>query len=72
MRAPPGCRDCRSPAASGSPCCCSTWAVALVGFLVNGIFLSVLYYPNFWLLLGFTVAAKQVARTLDADGSPTD
>lgn len=34
---------------------------SLVGFLVSGIFISVLYYPNFWILMGFVVSLKSVA-----------
>jgi probable O-glycosylation ligase (exosortase A-associated) len=41
--------------------------VSLVGFAVTGAFISVLYYPHFWVLVGFVLAlqgavAKQRAR----------
>ncbi len=32
--------------------------VSLVGFLVSGAFVTVLYYPHFWYLLGFAVALR--------------
>lgn len=32
---------------------------SLIAYLVSGIFISVLYYPHFWLLLAFTLALKQ-------------
>lgn len=35
---------------------------ALVGYLVSGVFLSVLYYPHFWLLLAFSLAIAKVAK----------
>src|SRR5439155_3810162 len=35
---------------------------ALVGFLVSGFFVTVLYYPFFWINLGMTVALSQAAR----------
>jgi O-antigen ligase len=35
---------------------------ALVGFLVSGFFVTVLYYPFFWINLGMTVALNQSAR----------
>jgi len=35
---------------------------ALLGYLVSGIFLSVLYYPHFWILIAITVAIRNVAE----------
>jgi O-antigen ligase len=32
----------------------------LLGYLVTGIFISVLYYPNFWLLMGFTLSLRKI------------
>lgn len=32
---------------------------SLVGYLASGVFLSVLYYPNFWLLMGFAVSLRK-------------
>jgi O-antigen ligase len=43
---------------------------AMVGYLVSGIFVSVLYYPHFWLLMGMTVALRQVAERAFAEKSP--
>jgi len=33
----------------------------LISFLVSGAFISVLYYPNFWILLGFIAALKAIS-----------
>ncbi len=33
---------------------------SLVGYLVSGTFISVLYYPHFWILLAFMAALKKV------------
>jgi hypothetical protein len=33
---------------------------SLVGYLVSGIFISVLYYPNFWLLMGFALSLRRI------------
>ena len=33
---------------------------SLIGFLVSGIFISTLYYPNFWVTMGFAVALRRV------------
>ena len=42
---------------------------ALVGFLVCGFFVTVLYYPYFWINLAMTTslyeAAKRWAKTID-------
>lgn len=42
--------------------------LAMVGFLASGAFLSVLYYPHIWILLGFS-AALQRASLRSEDGS---
>jgi O-antigen ligase len=34
---------------------------SLVGFLVSSIFISTLYYPNFWVTMGFIVALRRIA-----------
>jgi len=33
---------------------------SLIGYLVSGIFISVLYYPNFWLLMAFTLCFRHL------------
>jgi O-antigen ligase len=38
-------------------------AGSLVGYLVTGTFISVFYYPCFWVVMGFIVALKNAART---------
>jgi probable O-glycosylation ligase (exosortase A-associated) len=40
---------------------------SLIGFLVGGTFISVLYYPNFWILMGFVVALKKIALAKQKD-----
>lgn len=39
---------------------------ALVGYLVSGFFVTVLYYPYFWINLAMTVALNNVARSESA------
>jgi O-antigen ligase len=34
--------------------------VSLIGFLVSSIFISTLYYPNFWVAMGFVVALRRI------------
>ncbi len=36
---------------------------AMVSYIVNGYFVTVLYYPFFWVNLAFTVALHAIART---------
>jgi O-antigen ligase len=33
---------------------------SLIGFLVSSIFISTLYYPNFWVTMGFVVALRRI------------
>jgi O-antigen ligase len=33
---------------------------SLIGYLVSGFFISVLYYPSFWILMGFVLALRKV------------
>lgn len=35
---------------------------AFIGYLVSGIFLSVLYYPHFWLFVAFSLAIANVGK----------
>lgn len=35
---------------------------SLIGFLTAGIFISILYYPSFWVLMGFVVALRKLAQ----------
>jgi putative inorganic carbon (HCO3(-)) transporter len=44
--------------------------LALVGYLVSGAFITVLYYPHFWILLGLT-AALHTAAARPAAAQPT-
>jgi O-antigen ligase len=42
----------------------------LVGYLASGAFLSVLYYPNFWLLMGFTLSLRKILERRQGIGIP--
>jgi O-antigen ligase len=33
---------------------------ALVSYLVSGAFISILYYPNLWILMGFVISLKKI------------
>src|SRR5207249_1282997 len=50
---------------------------SLIGFLVSSIFISTLYYPNFWVTMGFVVALRRIvtlepSRGADAMASNKD
>ena len=48
---------------------------AMLGYLVSGAFLSVLYYPHFWFLIALTVSLKNIVdsqfRNLDFSNMKT-
>ncbi len=46
--------------------------LSLVAFLVSGAFISILYYPNAWIVMGFTVALRRTALELYEDGPTSD
>jgi O-antigen ligase len=33
---------------------------SMIAYLVSGAFISVLYYPNFWIFMGFVISLKQI------------
>ena len=41
--------------------------LALVGYLTSGVFLSVLYYPHLWVLLGLSVAVNRLCVNKQPD-----
>jgi putative inorganic carbon (HCO3(-)) transporter len=40
---------------------------ALIGYLVSGFFVTVLYYPYFWINLSMTVALNNISKTVHAN-----
>jgi O-antigen ligase len=46
--------------------------ISLVGFLVTGAFITVLYYPHFWLLTAFSVVLKRQLNAILADQNLED
>lgn len=43
--------------------------VSLIGFLVSSIFISTLYYPNFWVAMGFVVALRRIVTLEPSRGA---
>jgi O-antigen ligase len=35
---------------------------SLIAYLVSGVFISTLYYPNFWFFMGFVLSLKNITR----------
>jgi probable O-glycosylation ligase (exosortase A-associated) len=60
--------DSRQPAlfadAPDIPLLARAMIVSMFGLFVSGAFISVLYYPHFWVLIGFTVALYMAAPPL--------
>jgi hypothetical protein len=42
---------------------------SLIGYLVSSIFISTLYYPNFWILMGFIVCLVQITCAANEEHS---
>lgn len=40
---------------------------SLIGFIVSGVFISILWYPSLWIMIGLVVALRNIA-----DGKPSD
>jgi hypothetical protein len=40
---------------------------SLIGFIVSGIFVSVLWYPSLWVMIAFVVALRNISET-QSDG----
>lgn len=40
----------------------SAMEASLLGYLASGVFISVLYYPNFYLLMGFTLSLRKIVE----------
>ena len=45
---------------------------ALIGYLVSGFFVSVLYYPYFWINMAMTVALNNITLSTAVLGARTD
>ncbi len=46
---------------------------SMIGFLVSGAFISILYYPNFWFSMGFIVSLKNIVmNNLNESTTSTD
>lgn len=44
--------------------------LAMVGFMASGAFLSVLYYPHIWILLGFSAALQRASLRNESAAAP--
>ncbi len=43
---------------------------AMIGFLVSGSFVTVLFYPYLWFAIGLTAALEQMVRNIQPEGAP--
>lgn len=62
----------RDPPAIEMALLAKAMVASMVSFFVCGSFISVLYYPHFWFLLGFVITLARVARTWLAETPATN
>jgi probable O-glycosylation ligase (exosortase A-associated) len=43
---------------------------SLIAYLVSGIFISILYYPNLWIIMGFVISLKRILYARCGDLQP--
>jgi len=60
----------RDPPAIEMALLAKAMVVSLFSYFVCGTFISVLYYPHFWFLLGFVITLAKVARTWLEEAPP--
>lgn len=41
---------------------------SLIGFIVSGVFISILWYPSLWIMLGLVVALRNLSETQSREG----
>lgn len=51
---------------------CFAVEASLIGYFVSGVFISILYYPNLWLMIGFAIALRNAARRIVDARAPSD
>ena len=43
---------------------------SLIGFIVSGVFISILWYPSFWIMMAFVVALRNISETQSEGALP--
>ena len=43
---------------------------SLIGFIVSGVFISILWYPSLWIMLAFVVALRNISETQSGEALP--
>ncbi|MEK9142607.1 MAG: O-antigen ligase family protein, partial [Nitrospirota bacterium] len=43
---------------------------SLIGFIVSGIFISILWYPSLWIMMAFVVALRNISETQSGEERP--
>ena len=44
---------------------------SLIGFIVSGVFISILWYPSLWIMIAFVTALRNISEVSEV-GLPTD
>jgi hypothetical protein len=43
---------------------------SLIGFIVSGVFISILWYPSLWIMLALIVALRKISETQSGEALP--
>ncbi len=43
---------------------------SLIGFIVSGVFISILWYPSLWIMVAFVVALRNISETQSGEALP--
>ena len=41
---------------------------SLIGFIVSGVFISILWYPSLWIMMAFVVALRNISEAQSGEG----
>ncbi|MBU6483158.1 MAG: hypothetical protein KGS09_21815, partial [Nitrospirae bacterium] len=44
---------------------------SLIGYIVSSVFISTLWYPSLWVMIGFVVALRNISETQNGEALPT-
>ena len=47
------------------------WKEVFIGFIVSGVFISILWYPALWIMVAFVVALRNISETQSEGALPT-
>ena len=45
---------------------------SLIGFIVSGVFISILWYPSLWIMMALVVALRNISEVQDTAAIPAE